>query len=571
MSDSYLDEPVYTPSSATPNQIMMSTTIKKHSSKSVEDTSQLWSPEGVRLRKALVPPVKDSPAFNAFLFASSKAKVEGLGDSSFYSGKTCYGGSAARRRKNLNTSLPYQSSLPLRKQVTANKMNNSLNATTSSTAQRILETLDRMSTPLGDAKKIPQEESTNDSIISFTPSSYRRTSSIGSLRSVTRPLQLPSRGPPTSQNKALSQAELARNRNRLPIMDHRRTEDNNSNFIISQEPSSVPEAIRSSSRDQLSCQVPASGTTGKLKSKKFSQHLSSRKDEDDEVPMVPNLRTDFTLPISNINPISFSSQTNTAVTSAASSIPSRVDTSTLQFTFSTPIKERRPSATNQSLNNPHLGFKFSSPIKASQTKGNAAGAEEGSKSSPEPAVGASSALPAANFSIPVPPWGSTTPKPKQASPDIGGTSSSFKSYSKWSGFNNDNSAASDVSSPASFSLTPAASLKSGSVMDILGAKSFSSGAATPVSVSPPKDDLMAKFKKPAGTWECDACMLSNKPDAVKCIACETPKPGAKPQAATSDDLMAKFKKPVGSWECDACMLSNKPEANKCIACEAPKP
>ncbi|GFR65265.1 nuclear pore complex protein Nup153-like [Elysia marginata] len=612
MSDSYLEESVDTASNAAPSQLMMSTTIpKKHFSKSVQET-QLWSPEGARLRKALVPPVKDKPAFNAFLFASPSSKAgTGFGDSSFYSGKTCYGGSSARRKKSLNTSLPYQSSLPLRKQVTAQKLNTSLNATTSSTAQRILETLDRMSTPLGDAKKIPQEESTNDSIISFTPSSYRRTSSIGSLRSVTRPLQLPSRGPPTSQLKALSQAELARNRNKVSSVDRRQADVQNSDFIVTQvisivEPSVVREPIRPSlPREQPTCQVAAS--SGKLKSKKFSQHVSNRKDEDEPVPETPNLRTDFTLPITNINPISFSQSTKEA-TSVASSIPSRIDASALQFTFSTPIEERRPSTSNQSVNNSHQGFKFSSPIKASHAKVNAAGAEGGSKTSSEPAVGASSELPPVNFTGPVPAWGSTAPKPKHGSPDIGGTSSSFKSYSKWSGFNNGSSAASDVSSAAGFSLSPASSLKSGSVMDILGGKSSSSGAATTVTVTPqngadnllssegvkpvattttklsgtPKvpppqetDSLMAKFMQPSGSWECDVCMLSNKPEATKCIACEALKPGGVSTSeaidSSNNSLSAMFKKPQGTWECDICMVQNAPSASRCIACEAPKP
>lgn len=49
-----------------------------------------------------------------------------------------------------------------------------------------------------------------------------------------------------------------------------------------------------------------------------------------------------------------------------------------------------------------------------------------------------------------------------------GTSSSFKSYTKRAGYGNhdDSSAASDM--PVGFSLAPAASLKTGSVMDILG-------------------------------------------------------------------------------------------------------
>nr|3GJ3_B Chain B, Nuclear pore complex protein Nup153 [Rattus norvegicus] len=29
----------------------------------------------------------------------------------------------------------------------------------------------------------------------------------------------------------------------------------------------------------------------------------------------------------------------------------------------------------------------------------------------------------------------------------------------------------------------------------------------------------------SGTWDCDTCLVQNKPEAVKCVACETPKPG----------------------------------------------
>ena len=36
-----------------------------------------------------------------------------------------------------------------------------------------------------------------------------------------------------------------------------------------------------------------------------------------------------------------------------------------------------------------------------------------------------------------------------------------------------------------------------------------------------------KFKPEAGSWECDTCMLDNKSTVSKCVACETPKPGAK--------------------------------------------
>lgn len=34
------------------------------------------------------------------------------------------------------------------------------------------------------------------------------------------------------------------------------------------------------------------------------------------------------------------------------------------------------------------------------------------------------------------------------------------------------------------------------------------------------------FKKPEGSWDCDTCFVQNKAADVKCVACQTPKPGA---------------------------------------------
>ena len=41
----------------------------------------------------------------------------------------------------------------------------------------------------------------------------------------------------------------------------------------------------------------------------------------------------------------------------------------------------------------------------------------------------------------------------------------------------------------------------------------------------PKDDLLTKFAKPAGAWECDVCMVQNKADSNQCVACTAAKPG----------------------------------------------
>ncbi|XP_058806055.1 nuclear pore complex protein Nup153 [Phymastichus coffea] len=83
-----------------------------------------------------------------------------------------------------------------------------------------------------------------------------------------------------------------------------------------------------------------------------------------------------------------------------------------------------------------------------------------------------------------------------------------------------------------------------------------------------------KFKKPEGSWTCETCMVQNKSDITKCIACETPKPGDKVAAAAvkaTSGFGDMFKKPEGSWTCDSCMIQNKSDVTKCAACETPKP
>merc|ERR1719180_567160 len=82
-------------------------------------------------------------------------------------------------------------------------------------------------------------------------------------------------------------------------------------------------------------------------------------------------------------------------------------------------------------------------------------------------------------------------------------------------------------------------------------------------------------------------MISNDADKVKCVACETPKPGGGGGGALSgspkksesltpsaDPFMAKFlTKGADSskWSCDVCMITNPSDKVKCLACETPNP
>jgi hypothetical protein len=69
-------------------------------------------------------------------------------------------------------------------------------------------------------------------------------------------------------------------------------------------------------------------------------------------------------------------------------------------------------------------------------------------------------------------------------------------------------------------------VKSGGESGDTSTKPQSSPALTPGSTSQveqtPSSEL---FKKAEGAWDCAICEVNNKKDAIKCIACETTKPG----------------------------------------------
>ena len=85
-----------------------------------------------------------------------------------------------------------------------------------------------------------------------------------------------------------------------------------------------------------------------------------------------------------------------------------------------------------------------------------------------------------------------------------------------------------------------------------------------------------QFKKSSNEWECDACMIRNKSDISKCVACETPRKQNSPASNTvttvattsiTSSFGQQFKKSSDEWECDTCMIRNKHENTKCVACE----
>lgn len=69
---------------------------------------------------------------------------------------------------------------------------------------------------------------------------------------------------------------------------------------------------------------------------------------------------------------------------------------------------------------------------------------------------------------------------------------------------------------------------SGGDVGTAGTAASASASAPPVT----NGFDMSMFKKP-GEWKCDACLVRNDPGTTKCASCETPKPGAGGDSAST--------------------------------------
>ncbi|XP_045157450.2 LOW QUALITY PROTEIN: nuclear pore complex protein Nup153-like [Mercenaria mercenaria] len=503
-----------------------------------------------------VPAMSSRPAFNTSLFGSplnneSSLLGTSVHESSFYPGKTKFGGRSSlsfrsqRKNVDLNQSLPSRLSVPVKAFMKARpRLNPSKEAVTSSTAKRILEALDKMPTPINDAKRIP-----------MVPRQWTESPSFFS-RDTSRSIRS---GPPTQKLNISSQASISKNRqvSFAPVQQPRAST------------SQVPEETisRPTRQDTVILSSGAAAPSGKMKRDKSyhrgSASVKATLEEEDTV-IIPDLQTEFMLPVSSMPKFSFATPASQPKSNEPfkSSAVNRSPVGTespvkqaLNFTFSSPIIEPVP-ANKPASPQKYGGFQFSSPISVDKKDSDSTGSTNFSKPLTTTTFGSGN-TPAFSFSSPATKLNmdvsfSTAPKPK---PKINGPVE-----------------------PAGGGLQAASELKQGSVMDILGggnsSKSFSS--STPLStglsdsqVSKAPPPLSAVFKQSG--WSCDVCLINNKDEAGKCVACQSPKPGGQKPVPISapPPLSAVFKQ--SGWSCDVCLINNKDEASKCVACQSPKP
>ncbi|NXP63583.1 NU153 protein, partial [Chloropsis cyanopogon] len=629
----------------------------------------LWSPEAERSHSLSQHPASSSkkPAFNLSAFGSpspslgntSVFKTRQLGDSPFYPGKTSYGGAAAAARQTKGQSSAYQP--PIKRQMKAKQANVQSYGVTSSTARRILQTLEKMSSPLADAKRIPSSVSNplsspvDRSVLNVTSFQSRQNqvdSQHPPVQKLVTPKPISLTGSRITYFKpSLKSATNSRKIHQRVDTDHQQLFDefwgfsplfllflksasSTYVFLFCARNLSYPK-LDTPASNGLSSGGRMDSACGKMRRER-ERYCASRPGqkqqlmEQEELPEVP-------LPIStaSLPTFSFSFPASSAVSSSPSIVSKAVmnkvnlrcilNVGSPTFVFSSPIVKSTEVEVLPPLS--QIKFTFSVPVvKSSELSG-------------------STDTPVTSILSP----GSAT---------VNSTSNKKEEEEEYDGF-----------------CKPAKFLKQGSVLDILKSPGFMSGkspscsSAQPVtstvvytrpaissfsagkdaskqassfwqsdtrdpclqnkttdgkcvtceaakvsavestkqtvSVSPCVSSKTAvsaagtlgfedKFKPAPNTWDCDTCLVQNKPEATKCIACETPKPGTGVMPALTMPMVTdnsvtvtstssstgttvtlgfgdKFKQPKGSWNCSVCLLQNKAEDSKCVACQSEKP
>ncbi|TNN61443.1 Nuclear pore complex protein Nup153 [Liparis tanakae] len=531
---------------------------------------QLWSPEMERTQSGPQPAQSSlrKPSFNLSVFGTSSnsslnstvLNSSQLGDSPFYPGKTIYGGAAAVRTSRARPGTPYQA--PLRRQIKAKPACAQPCGVTSATARRILQSLERMSSPLAsiDGTDLDVSQTKRRRMDSSLPPVQRLMVPVAAVVSGNRSV---------SFRPTLTPGGVSRTLDRAP----RETPTRQSPQLPEVTPgSSRSTMISSGPAYPLSSTPAASSVTsggGKMKRERTSTRPSSKRPEEEEVAEVLDLPT-ISLPIS------------------AAALPT--------FSFSSPPP---PVATNSTAPN----ITHVTPAKEIV-------------SNKEPPTG--STPPSVPFTFSSPIVKATAASPPSFSPSAGFT---FSAPAKLGPSMSNGKLAYPIEAAVKFATSkstddfegpfkPAKALKQGSVLDLLKAPGFASPVAQPSpgpasdllqtstlsttpssittnTISPSTTKLADVFKAPPG-WDCDVCLVQNKPSDTKCVCCTAPQPSSskpmdsKPSTATSAGRESSgtnatttstagfgimFSKPAGTWDCDTCLV----EDTTCVDCTSPKP
>uniref|UniRef100_A0A8C8RW68 Nuclear pore complex protein Nup153 n=1 Tax=Pelusios castaneus TaxID=367368 RepID=A0A8C8RW68_9SAUR len=529
----------------------------------------LWSTEAERSHSLTHHSATSSrkPAFNLSAFGAlspslgnaSLLKTSQLGDSPFYPGKTTYGGAAAAARQSKIRITPYQT--PVRRQMKAKQASGQSYGVTSSTARRILQSLEKMSSPL--AVNI-----FSSNMWLFSPQPVNR-SMLDSTHFHSKRKQVESQHPPVQ--KLVTPKTVSPSVSRSQYFKPSLTPAAESGKIRQRGISLKQFGNKSINFTYPKFSSPASnglysgvggGGGGKMRRERGVHYVSQpgQEKQEVEVPVLPKIP----LPINttSLPNFSFGSLASTTVSSspitdtqpAINKVQPERNASSPVFRFSSPIVKSTEAEVLPPLS---IGFTFSVPV-------------------------VKSTEPSGSSETPLPPLISTTAV---------NSTSNKKKEEEYDG-----------------AFKPAKVLKEGSVLDILKSPDFTSLKTHSLAPPPPVSTSTEVYTRPAissfsagspgfretskqasSYWHCETCLLQNKGTDSKCVTCQAAKvPRADPGKQTGTLTLSsnvqssapatgmlgfgdKFKRAAGTWDCDTCLVHNIPEATKCVACDTPKP
>ncbi|NWZ45127.1 NU153 protein, partial [Brachypodius atriceps] len=616
----------------------------------------LWSPEAEKSHSLSQHPASSSkkPAFNLSAFGSpspslgntSVFKTRQLGDSPFYPGKTSYGGAAAAARQTKVQISAYQP--PIKRQMKAKQANVQSYGVTSSTARRILQTLEKMSSPLADAKRIPSSVSSplsspvDRSVLNVT-SFQSRQNQMDSQHPPVQKLVTPKPISLTGSRITYFKPSLKSATNSRKIHQRVDTDHQSTNSILEVsikkkwwEPFNLSyPKLDTPASNGLSSGGRMDSACGKMRRER-ERYCASRPAqkqqlmEQEQLPEVPLPISTASLPTFNFSfPASSTESSSPSIVSKT--VMNKVNLGCIlnvgspTFVFSSPIVKSTEVEVLPPLS--QMKFTFSVPVvKSSELSG-------------------STDTPVTSILSPGSATVNSTSNKKEEEEEYdgfckpakflkqGSVLDILKSPGFMSGKSPSCSSAQPVTSTVVYTRPAISSFSAGKDTSKQASSFWQSDAQDPclqnkttdgkcvtceaakvstvestkqtVSVSPcvsskttvPTAGTLGfedKFKPPPNTWDCDTCLVQNKPEATKCIACETPKPGtgvmpALTMPVVTDNLVTvtstssstgttvtlgfgdKFKQPKGSWNCSVCLLQNKAEDSKCVACQSEKP
>jgi len=103
-----------------------------------------------------------------------------------------------------------------------------------------------------------------------------------------------------------------------------------------------------------------------------------------------------------------------------------------------------------------------------------------------------------------------------------------------------------------------------------GRNGISAGQHTAEALPPDTEgwgNLLDKYKPKPGTWICQACLVPNDAHSIKCVACETPKPGAAPSSGNA----SSSKGSNGAFRFAGSVAGGSGKAGSGFNFSAPKP